>query len=193
MQRIIPLFITNIHDPGGVTRRGAVANLSEIVSITNGSPAKIYKAVEERYRDLLKELRPLVSKERLSRDDWASVGGSVNKFQDELSNFSPSYGLEVINLRQAVAEDLGKDVNTIEAYLIYFRARREKPNLPGGRPDDIIMESLKSNPRQMTPSQISAACGVNYNTVRRVVQELLRNGKIIRGSSRGSYTARHAT
>lgn len=190
MQRTIPLFITSIHDPGGVTRRGAIANLSEIVSITNESPAKIYKAAEERYQDLLRELRPIISKERLSNEDRASIGAIVNKFQDGLGGFSPSYGLEVVNLRQAVAEDLGRDVNTIEAYLIYAKARREKPNLPEGRPDDVIIESLKSSPKPMTPSQISAACGVNYNTVRRVVQELLRDGKITRGSARGSYTTK---
>ncbi|HEV2225398.1 MAG TPA: helix-turn-helix domain-containing protein [Nitrososphaerales archaeon] len=187
MQRTIPLFITSIHDPGGVARRGAVANLSEIVSITNESPAKIYKAAEERYQGLLKELRPIISKEKLSNEDRASIGAIVNRFQDELGGFSPSYGLEVVNLRQAVAEDLGKDVNTIEAYLIYAKARREKPNLPEGRPHDIIIETLKSSPRPMTPSQISASCGVNYNTVRRVVQELLRDGQISRGTGRGTY------
>ncbi|MEM3191386.1 MAG: winged helix-turn-helix transcriptional regulator [Candidatus Parvarchaeota archaeon] len=188
MQRTIYLFITSIHDPGGATRRGVIANLSEIVSITNESPAKIFKAAEERYQDLLRELKPIISKERLSNENRASIGAIIKKFQDELGGFSPSYRLEVVNLRQALAEDLGKDVNTIEAYLIYAKARRENPNLPQGRPDNIIIETLKSNSKSMTPSQISAACGVNYNTVRRIVQELLRDGQISRGKGRGTYT-----
>jgi hypothetical protein len=190
MQRTIPLFITSIHDPGGVTRRGAVANLSEIVSITSESPAKIYKITEEKYQGLLKELRPIVSKEKLSRDDWASIGGLVTRFQEDLDNFSPNYGLEVVNLHQAVAEDLGKDVNTIEAYLIYSRVLQAKPNLAEGRPDDAIIESLRVSERPMTPRQISAASGVNYNTVRRVVQELLREGKIVRAGARGAYSSK---
>jgi hypothetical protein len=190
MQRTIPLLIASIHDPGGVTRRGAIANLSEIVSVTNESPAKIYKAAEEKYQDLLRDLRPVISKGKLSKDDWASIGGFVTKFQEELSSFSPSYGLEVVNLHQAVAEDLGKDVNTIETYLIYSKARQDSPNLPEGKPEDVVTESLKANERPMTPRQIAAASGVNYNTVRRVVQELLRSGKIIRASGRGAYTVK---
>ena len=192
MQRTIPLFITSIHDPGGVTRRGAVANLSEIISITNESPARIYKATEEKYQGLLRELRPIISKDKLSKDDWASIGGFVTKFQEDLGSFSPDYGLEVVNLHQAVAEDLGKDGNTIEAYLIYAKVRRERPNLPEGEPEDAVVESLRSSDGPMTPRQISAASGVNYNTVRRVVQELLRDGKIVRAATRGAYAAKKA-
>ena len=190
MQRIIPLFITSIHDPQGVTRRGAIANLSDIVSITDRSPAELYKVTEDQYQRLLKELRPVISKAKLSDNDRSAIGELVARFQENLKNFSPDFGLEVVNLHQAVAEDLGKDINTIETYLILSDARRNNPHLPQGSPDEIVMSTLRAAGKPMTPRQIAAASGVNYNTIRRVVQELLREGKITRGTLRGSYVTK---
>jgi len=190
MPTIIPFIITTIHDPGGRTRRGAVANLEELVSTASRSPAAIYKAVEERYLRLVDRLRPIISKERLENEDRATIGELVRKFEEEMRNYSTDLGLEVINLPQALAEDLKKDVNTIQAYLIYSKARRENPNLPKGLPRDIVVETLRANAKPMTPRQISVASGANYNTVRREVQELLRDGKIVKTSRRGMYMIR---
>jgi hypothetical protein len=187
LQKTIPLFITSIHDPGGVTRRGAIANLAELVLITSQSPAAVYKVAEDRYRALLSQLRPIISKRNLSKDDWGTFGDFVTKFREDLLRFSPEFGIDVVNLPQAIAEDLERDVNTIEAYLIYADARRSKPTLPEGSPEDGVLESLRTSGKPMTPRQISATSGVNYNTVRRVVQELLRDGKIARATGRGAY------
>ena len=189
MQRNIPLFITNIHDPSGVTRRGALANLSDIVSITTRSPAEIYKVAEERYQGLLMELRPIISKPRITNEDRATIGQLVTRFQGDLVSFSTDFGLEVVNLHQAVAEDLGKDINTIETYLIYSVARQNNPNIQGGNPNDVVMNTLRSAGKPLTPRQIAVASGVNYNTTRRIVQELLRDGKISKGPGRGTYSA----
>lgn len=190
MQKTIPLFITSIHDPGGATRRGAIANLAELVSITSHSPAAIYKATEDRYRELLSKLKPIISKRKLSKDDWSAFGELVTMFREDLKSFSPEFGVEVVNLPQAVAEDLERDVNTIEAYLIYSGARRDRPNLPEGRPEEGVLKILRTARKPMTPRQISAMSGVNYNTVRRVVQELFRDGKVARATGRGAYTAK---
>jgi IclR helix-turn-helix domain len=188
MQKTIPIVISTIHDPGGVTRRGAIANLDEIVS-TGQSPSAIYKTTEERYWTLVEKLRPIISKTKFSKEDWTTIGEAVSKFQDDLKNFSPSFGFEVINLAQAVAEDLDRDVNTIQAYLFYAKSHQNNQNLPEGSPDEAVLQSLRAGGRPMTPTQISLASGVNYNTVRRVVQELLRDGKVARTRARGVYIA----
>lgn len=187
MLKIIPLVITTIHDPGGVTRRGAIANFDELISIKSQSPATIYTATEQRYSELVGKLKKLVSKRKLSKDDWATIGELVTRFDEDLRSFAPDFGLEVINLTQALAEDLSRDVNTIQAYLIYSKTRRDKPGLVESNPKEAVVGSLESSIRPMNPREISAASGVNYNTVRRVVQELLRDGKILRARGRGAY------
>lgn len=188
MRKIIPFVITTIHDPGTTGRRGAVANLEELVSIANESPTTIFKIVEERYSALVNKLKKISSKGKLSKDDWAKIGELVTEFNDDMKNYAENFGLEVINLRQALAEDLGKSVNSIEAYLIYSKVKRAKQNLPEGKPVEVIIRCLNTTNRPMTPRQISAASGVNYNTVRRVVRELLRDGKIVRTAGKGTYT-----
>jgi len=50
--------------------------------------------------------------------------------------------------------------------------------------------SLRESGKPMTPRQIAAASGVNYNTVRRLVQELLRDGKLVKAGPRGAYSTK---
>jgi predicted transcriptional regulator len=189
IRKIVPIVISTIHDPSGAVRRGVIANLNEIVS-TGKSPSALYKDTEGLYWLLLTKLKSILSKGRLGRDDWAAIGDLVSKFKEDLKGYSQDFGFEVINLPQALAEDLRRDVNTIQAYLIYSEARRNRTSHIEGESDEAVLETLKSSERPMTPRQISAASGVNYNTVRRLMRDLLRGGKVIKGRARGTYLAK---
>ena len=181
------MLVTNVHDPDGVVRRTITASFDEIASVTNLSPSLIYREAENRYSELVANLKVEFLKHKLAKEDWITVGQSITKFEADMKNLTPELGLQIINLNQALSEDLRKDVNTINAYVIYSIARQGKDTFTQQRPEEAIIECLKKSDHPLTPTEVSALSGVNYNTVRRVVQELLRNGQVTKGRGRGSY------
>jgi DNA-binding transcriptional ArsR family regulator len=188
MSKTLPLFVITAHDPDGVTRRAIVANFDEVMAAAALiSPSKIYAEAESRYFSLVDTLRRITIKGRLTNDDRKEIGDAVVKFDAELKAFSPDLKLEIVNLHQALAEDLGKDINTVETYLLYSRASRDGKVIQSGSPNEAILQSLRQSARPMTPREIASASGVNYNTIRRAVKELLRNGMVSMGPKRGSY------
>ena len=190
MPKTLPLFVTTASGPNGTTRRTIIANFDEVMAAgASVAPSEIYGQAEARYSELVATLRKMVGKGRLSNEDRTAIGDAVTRLDNELKAFDPNLKLVIVNLHQALAEDLGKDINTVETYMLFSKATKAGNVAGSASPNEAIIKSLKAQSRPMTPREIAEASGVNYNTIRRAVKELVKAGKVAPGPRRGSYVS----
>jgi predicted transcriptional regulator len=184
-------LVSTINEPGGSRKRGMVASLGDIMHPDLGqSPSELLRSAENHYDKLVEKCKEIIAgRERIEDTDRFRIGEEIARFRAAVNDQDRNFDLEVYNLIEALAEDLKQNPATVQSYFLYYESHKDRAFSSDKRVsiNDSIIEAFRRTNRAMTPTQISLESGVNYNTTRRVLQELASKKILVKGRARGTY------
>jgi DNA-binding transcriptional regulator GbsR (MarR family) len=149
----------------------------DYVGFSDERTPKLLKEVALRYQKIVAKCKPKAKKAiKGEQKEIENIAESYLNYQQWLTSLSPP--LSVTNLKSMFCEDLKIDRNTLEAYLLLYIAKKRVVPKHDKPIKEVVIRTLKSSKKPLSIKEIAIKTGLNYNTLRRTLREMMREGKI---------------